>query len=68
LTWEPTIDVEELAGRVRAALARLGTAGQVGYDVAEAAYFHRALPYDAARVQRQNPGLSPTAPSSRPVR
>jgi hypothetical protein len=65
LAWEPTVDVDDLAdragiGRDRAstALARLGTAGQVGYDVAEAAYFHRILPYDAARVQRHNPRLA----------
>ena len=65
LTWEPTVDVEDLAlragmtaGRVRAALARLGTAGQVGYDVAEAAFFHRVLPYDPARVERHNPRLA----------
>jgi hypothetical protein len=64
LAWEPTVDVDDLAdragiGRDRAstALARLGTAGQVGYDVAEAAYFHRILPYDTARVQRHNPRL-----------
>jgi len=65
LTWQPIVDVEELsdragigANRVRAALSRLGTAGQVGYDVAEAAYFHRVLPYDAARVYRHNPRLA----------
>jgi len=65
LTWQPVVDVEELSdragigtNRVRAALSRLGTAGQVGYDVAEAAYFHRVLPYDAARVYRHNPRLA----------
>ncbi|MFJ3905594.1 SWIM zinc finger family protein [Streptomyces sp. NPDC090025] len=64
LSWEPRIDPAELAGRagltverVRAALTRLGTAGQVGYDVAEAAYFHRELPYDAERAERHNPRL-----------
>ena len=65
LTWEPTVDVEDLAGRagitperVRSALARLGTAGQVGYDVSEAAYFHRVLPFDPGRVERRNPRLT----------
>ncbi|WCN83846.1 hypothetical protein [Micromonospora sp. LH3U1] len=51
LSWDPTIDVHALAAsagisadRVRAALAQLGTAGRVGFDVAEAGYFHRVLP------------------------
>lgn len=43
--------------RVRAALAQLGTAGRVGFDVAQAAYFHRVLPYDAGRAERDNPRL-----------
>ncbi|MFE4915240.1 SWIM zinc finger family protein [Streptomyces sp. NPDC056652] len=64
LAWEPRIDPAELAGRagltaerVRAALIRLGTAGRVGYDLADAAYFHRELPYDADRAERHNPRL-----------
>ncbi|MFJ9423480.1 SWIM zinc finger family protein [Streptomyces sp. NPDC101249] len=64
LAWEPRIDVADLAlssglppERVRAALVRLGTSGRVGYDTAEAAYFHRELPYDAERVERHNPRL-----------
>ncbi|MFF9344007.1 SWIM zinc finger family protein [Streptomyces sp. NPDC014773] len=64
LAWEPRIDPADLAeqsgltaDRVRAALARLGTAGRVGYDVADAAYFHRELPYDADRAERHNPRL-----------
>ncbi|MET8508844.1 SWIM zinc finger family protein [Streptomyces sp. NPDC004787] len=64
LAWEPRIDLADLAeqsglpvDRVRAALTRLGTAGRVGYDVAEAAYFHRELPYDADRAERHNPRL-----------
>ncbi|MFC7480480.1 SWIM zinc finger family protein [Luedemannella flava] len=51
LAWDPTVDVDALAAgsalpadRVRAALTQLGTAGRVGYDVSEAAYFHRVLP------------------------
>lgn len=62
LSWEPRIDPVELAEqaalspeRVRAALVRLGTAGLVGYDAAEAAYFHRRLPYDAGRAELHNP-------------
>ncbi|NYI04488.1 SWIM zinc finger family protein [Allostreptomyces psammosilenae] len=64
LAWEPRIDVADLAeqagltpARVRAALTRLGTAGRVGYDTAEAAYFHRELPYEAERAERHNPRL-----------
>ncbi|MFD9127390.1 SWIM zinc finger family protein [Kitasatospora sp. NPDC059571] len=65
LAWEPRIDPAELAeqagipvSRVRAALTRLGTAGQIGYDPAEAAYFHRALPYAAGRAEAHNPRLT----------
>jgi hypothetical protein len=64
LSWDPTIDVAALADaagltddRVRAALAQLGTAGRVGYDVADAGYFHRVMPYDAGRAERDNPRL-----------
>ncbi|KMS83805.1 zinc finger SWIM domain protein [Streptomyces regensis] len=64
LAWEPRVEVASLAAasglppeRVRAALVRLGTSGRVGYDTAEAAYFHRELPYDSARVERHNPRL-----------
>ncbi len=64
LAGEPRIDVGDLAvqaglpaDRVRAALTRLGTAGRVGYDTAEAAYFHRELPYHAARAELSNPRL-----------
>lgn len=64
LSWDPTIDVAALAdaaglpgNRVRAALAQLGTAGRVGYDVAEGGYFHRVMPYDAGRAERDNPRL-----------
>lgn len=64
LAWEPVVDIGDLArqsgltpGRVRAALTRLGTAGRIGYDTAEAAYFHRELPYDAGRAERHNPRL-----------
>ncbi|MGW2652494.1 SWIM zinc finger family protein [Streptomyces sp. NPDC001478] len=64
LAWEPRIEPAELAQRsglpvqrVRAALTRLGTAGRVGYDLADAAYFHRELPYDADRAERHNPRL-----------
>ncbi|MEE1942265.1 SWIM zinc finger family protein [Streptomyces sp. TRM 70361] len=64
LAWEPRVDVDELARRsgltpqrVRAALTVLGTAGRIGYDTAEAAHFHRELPFDGDRVERHNPRL-----------
>jgi hypothetical protein len=64
LAWDPAVDPARLAeqsgltpARVRAALTRLGTAGRIGYDVAEAAYFHRELPYDTGRAERHNPRL-----------
>jgi hypothetical protein len=64
LAWDPAVDIADLAAqsglthqRVRAALTRLGTAGRIGYDTAEAAYFHRELPYDTGRPERDNPRL-----------
>lgn len=64
LAWQPRIDVGELAkqsglpvGRVRAALTTLGTSGQIGYDLAEEAYFHRHLPYRAGAAEMRNPRL-----------
>lgn len=64
LSFQPGLDPDllaELSGllraRVRAALACLGAAGRVGYDVTEASWFHRELPYDAAAVARLNPRL-----------
>lgn len=64
LAFEPRLDLDDLAGksgfsssRVRSALTGLATAGQVGYDVAEATYFHRELPYDPAAIEVLNPRL-----------
>src|SRR5690606_33402359 len=39
------------------ALTLLALAGRVGFDVAEAAYFHRVLPFDADAAVRRNPRL-----------
>ncbi len=62
LAWEPRIEVGALADqaglsaeRVRAGLRLLGSAGQVGYDLAEAAYFHRDLPFDVDAVRALHP-------------
>ncbi|WP_433870909.1 SWIM zinc finger family protein [Saccharopolyspora sp. CA-218241] len=64
LAWEPTVDVAALSRqadlppeRVRAALTVLGTSGQIGYDLAEQAYFHRSLPFSAGAVETRNPRL-----------
>jgi hypothetical protein len=65
LNFEPEIEIGLLAdragipaARVRAALTRLGVAGRVGYDLAEAAHFHRELPYDKDHVMALNPRLA----------
>lgn len=64
LAWEPTLDIAVLAAqaglapeRVRAALTVLGTSGQIGYDLAEQAYFHRHLPWVAGDAEARNPRL-----------
>lgn len=65
LAWDPTIDVDRLAAdcglppaRVTAALTLLGTAGRVGFDVAEQAYFHRVMPFGTDAAARLNPRLA----------
>lgn len=64
LAFEPRIDVDRLVAdtglpseRVVRALSQLGAAGRVGYDVADAAYFHRELPYDEERLASMHPRL-----------
>jgi len=64
LSFDARVEPDRLAdqsglsvARVRAALTQLGTAGRVGYDHADASYFHRELPYAAERAARQNPRL-----------
>ncbi|MDA3647360.1 SWIM zinc finger domain-containing protein [Saccharopolyspora indica] len=64
LAFEPRVETDLLAersglpqARVRDALIQLGTAGRIGYDLAEAAHFHRELPYDAKAVDAMNPRL-----------
>jgi hypothetical protein len=64
LAFEPRIDIRRLAAesdltedRVTAALGRLSAAGRVGYDVTDAAFFHRELPYDARRLETMHPRL-----------
>lgn len=64
LAFEPRVDVPRLAAdsglpadRVLRALGHLGAAGRVGYDVAEGAFFHRELPYDADALEGMHPRL-----------
>lgn len=64
LAFEPVVDVPRLArgaaldeARVRAALAVLAADGRIGWDVHDAAWFHRELPHDPARVEKDNPRL-----------
>lgn len=64
LGWQDRLDQAALAEttgltqkRVETGLARLAALGLVGYDLAEGAYFHRALPFDLDRVQALNPRL-----------
>ncbi|WP_051209461.1 hypothetical protein [Propionicicella superfundia] len=64
LAFEPVIDVSRLAsgadlspGRVRGGLAVLATSGRVGWDAHDGAWFHRELPDDPDRVDKDNPRL-----------
>ena len=64
LAFDPRIDESRLAReanlpepRVRAALAVLGASGRVGWDSHEQSWFHRELPHDPDRVERDNPRL-----------
>jgi hypothetical protein len=64
LAFEPVIDIDQLARdggldaeRVRGALAVLAASGRVGWDLHDAAWFHRELPDDPARVEKDNPRL-----------
>lgn len=64
LAFEPVVDVPHLArgaaldeARVRAALAVLAADGRIGWDAHDDAWFHRELPHDPARVEKDNPRL-----------
>jgi SWIM zinc finger len=65
LRWQNTLDTRLLASElgspeqeIAAALAELGSSGLVGYDLAQAKYFHRELPFDFARVAKLHPRLA----------
>ncbi len=64
LTWQPRLEPGALAAetgldatQIDSALARLGARGLVGYDLADAAYFHRELPFDLDLVESLQPRL-----------
>ncbi|MFF6983497.1 SWIM zinc finger family protein [Streptomyces sp. NPDC008343] len=64
LAWEARIDpaaLAEQAGltltRTRAALAWLSAEGRCGYDTAEAAHFHRELPFHVRKAGTDHPRL-----------
>lgn len=64
LAFEPVLDVARLGRdtglseqRVRGAIAVLAASGRVGWDLADAAHFHRELPDDPGRVDRDQPRL-----------
>ena len=65
LAWDPTIDIDALAAasgmphpRFSRALTMLGTAGRVGFDLVEGAYFHRVMPFGTDAAARLNPRLA----------
>ncbi len=64
LKWQSLIDVADLARQldltveqIRAGLAVLGSRGVVGYDVNNASYFHREMPFDLDAVEEMHPRL-----------
>lgn len=64
LSFDPLIDIEALSsaaaltpGDTREALAVLAASGRVGWDIREQAYFHRELPDNPERIDRDNPRL-----------
>jgi len=64
LAWSPVLDPGELPAAtgmtqadVDSGLAWLAASGRLGWDLAEAAWFHRELPIDTERILRRNPRL-----------
>lgn len=64
LAWEAHIDEAALAEelslpstRVHHGLQLLASAGQVGFDLHEQRYFHRQLPYEGSRLEKNYPRL-----------
>ncbi len=65
LAFEPRIDIARLAERallpepqILSALSVLASSGQVGFDLAAGAYFHRPLPVQAGLLDTLHPRLA----------
>jgi len=65
LAFEPRIDIAHLAARamlpeaqIASALGVLASSGQVGFDLAAGAYFHRPLPVKAGLLDTLHPRLA----------
>ncbi len=65
LAFEPRIDITRLAERallpepqILSALSVLASSGQVGFDLAAGAYFHRPLPVQAGLLDTLHPRLA----------
>lgn len=64
LNWQSQIDSTALSlktgtteAEVESALAVLGSRGLVGFDVTTSKYFHRVLPFDVERYEKNQPRL-----------
>jgi len=64
LNWQDRIDPANLVlttdlapDVVEIALAELAAGGRLGFDLEQAAYFHRELPFDISRIEGLNPRL-----------
>ena len=64
LNWQSHIDIADISrssrageAEIEAALAVLGARGLVGFDVSSNKYFHRVLPFDMDKVEKQQPRL-----------
>ncbi|BBO32545.1 SWIM zinc finger family protein [Lacipirellula parvula] len=64
LKWQSQLDAAELArdvslptAEIEAAFAVLGARGLAGYDLNQAAYFHRELPFELDKVEQMQPRL-----------
>jgi len=64
LNWQSQIDITDISrnsqageAEIESALAVLGARGLVGFDVSSSKYFHRVLPFDLEKVEKQQPRL-----------
>ncbi len=65
LQWQPSLCAPALAqtlhlpaAAVENALRVLGVSGLVGFDVTQASYFHRVLPFDLTHIEDMHPRLA----------